>query len=50
MTLAVAYAAGNGFGRPILGLDDMARWHGATNAIGYVFCGLLAWNTVPVNK
>ena len=50
MTLAVAYAAGNGFGRPTFSVDEMARWHGAANAIGYVFCGLLAWNTVPVNK
>jgi len=43
MTLAVLYAAGNP-------LEEMVRWHGSFNALGYVFCGLLAWNLRrPVN-
>jgi hypothetical protein len=44
MTLAVLYALGNPLGISALGLEDMARWHGSLNALGYVVCGLLAWN------
>jgi YndJ-like protein len=44
MTLAVLYAAGTPVGISAIGLEDMVRWHGSFNALGYVFCGLLAWN------
>jgi len=44
MTLAVLYAAGNPLEISAIGLEDMVRWHGSLNALGYVFCGLLAWN------
>jgi hypothetical protein len=44
MTLAVLYAAGNPLGISAIALEDMVRWHGSFNALGYVFCGLLAWN------
>jgi len=44
MTLAVLYAAGNPLEVSAIGLEDMVRWHGSFNALGYVFCGLLAWN------
>jgi YndJ-like protein len=44
MTLAVLYAVGNPLGISAIGLEDMVRWHGTFNALGYVFCGLLAWN------
>jgi hypothetical protein len=44
MTLAVLYAVGNPLGVSAIGLEDMARWHGSFNALGYVFCGLLGWN------
>lgn len=44
MTLALLYAVGNPLGISALGLEDMARWHGSLNALGYVLCGLLAWN------
>jgi len=44
MTLAVLYAAGNPLEISAIGLEDMVRWHGSFNALGYVFCGLLAWN------
>ena len=47
MTLALLYAAGNPLGVSAIGLEDMVRWHGFTNALGYVFCGLLAWNVRP---
>ena len=44
MTLALLYAVGNPLGISAIALEDMVRWHGAFNALGYVFCGLLAWN------
>ncbi len=44
MTLAFLYAVGNPLGLSAIGLEDMVRWHGSFNALGYVFCGLLAWN------
>jgi hypothetical protein len=44
MTLAVLYAVGNPLGLSAIGLEDMALWHGSLNALGYVLCGLLAWN------
>jgi hypothetical protein len=44
MTLAFLYAVGNPLGISAIGLEDMVRWHGSFNALGYVFCGLLAWN------
>jgi len=50
MTLALLYAAANPLGISAIGLEDMVRWHGSTNALGYVFSGLLAWNVRrPVN-
>jgi hypothetical protein len=44
MTLAFLYAVGNPLGISAIGLEDMLRWHGSFNALGYVLCGLLAWN------
>jgi len=44
MTLAFLYAVGNPLGISAIALEDMVRWHGSFNALGYVFCGLLAWN------
>jgi hypothetical protein len=44
MTLALLYAAGNPLGISAIALEDMVRWHGSFNALGYIFCGLLAWN------
>ena len=47
MTLAVAW----GFGRPLLGIFDMARYHGLVNAIGHVGLGLcaFAWGRPPAH-
>lgn len=42
MVLAVAWAAGQHWSIPILSIPDMARTHGAANAVGFVLCGLLA--------
>lgn len=44
MTLALMYAVGNPLAVSAIGLEDMVRWHGSLNALGYVSCGLLAWN------
>lgn len=44
MSLAFLYAVGNPLAISAIGLEDMVRWHGSFNALGYVFCGLLAWN------
>jgi hypothetical protein len=44
MALAFLYAVGNPLDISAIGLEDMVRWHGSFNALGYVFCGLLAWN------
>jgi hypothetical protein len=50
MSLAVLYAVGNPLALSAIGLEDMVRWHGSLNALGYVLCGLLAWNiSRPVN-
>jgi hypothetical protein len=42
MVLAVAWAAGQHWDVPALSVPDMARWHGAPNAVLFVLCGLLA--------
>jgi hypothetical protein len=43
MTLAGRWALGEYPRQPFLDLARMARFHGATNALGFVLCGLLAW-------
>lgn len=48
MTLAFVYAVGNPLGISAIALEDMVRWHGVLNALGYVLCGLLAWNVRPL--
>jgi hypothetical protein len=42
MVLAVAWAAGQHWDVPVLSIHDMARTHGAGNALGFVGAGLLA--------
>jgi hypothetical protein len=42
MVLAVAWAAGQHWDVPVLSIPDMARTHGAANAIAFVLCGLVA--------
>jgi hypothetical protein len=42
MVLAVAWAAGQHWDVPFLSVHDMARTHGAGNALGFVGAGLLA--------
>lgn len=43
MVLAVAWAAGQHWDVPALSIDAMARTHGATNAIGFVACGVAGY-------
>jgi uncharacterized protein (UPF0548 family) len=42
MVLALAWASGQHWRIPVLSIPDMARTHGAANALGFVICGLLA--------
>src|SRR5437016_12983596 len=41
MTLPTLYAVGNPLEISAIRLEDIVRWHGSFNAIGYVFCGLV---------
>lgn len=42
MVLAVAWAAGQHWSVPALSVDDMARTHGAANALAFILAGLVA--------
>ncbi|MGH9815452.1 MAG: YndJ family transporter, partial [Candidatus Acidiferrales bacterium] len=44
MVLAGLYGAGEFAGHSLIGLHQMARWHGVANGIGFTICGLLAFN------
>ncbi len=44
MVLAGLYGAGEFAGHSLIGLQEMARWHGVANGIGFTICGLLAFN------
>jgi hypothetical protein len=43
MVLAGVWAIGEFPLQPFVHLDQMARFHGAANAFGFVLCGLLGW-------
>ncbi len=43
MVLSAVWALGEYPLQPFVGLDEMARLHGTTNAFGFTFCGLLGW-------
>jgi hypothetical protein len=43
MVLAGIWAAGEFPLQPFVHLDEMARFHGTANAIGFTLCGLLGW-------
>ncbi len=47
MLVAILYAVSNGVGHPLLTVATMAAIHGTANAVGFVLCGLLAWNLSP---
>lgn len=44
MVLAVSYSMGAWLHTPALSIDAMARTHGVLNGVGFVLCGLVAWN------
>jgi hypothetical protein len=46
MLLAVQWAVGHVVGTPALSIPDMARWHGAVNAVGFSLAGVLGWRLV----
>jgi hypothetical protein len=43
MVLAGVWAIGEFPLQPFVHLDEMARFHGTANAIGFVLCGLVGW-------
>ena len=47
MLVALAYSAGRLTGAWSITLPQMIDWHGYINAIGFVFCSLLAWLLSP---
>ena len=47
MLVAMAYAAGRFTGAWSISIPQMVEWHGWLNALGFVFCGLLAWLLSP---
>ncbi len=44
MVLAGLYGAGEFGGHSLIGLNEMARWHGTANGLGFSLCGLLGVN------
>jgi hypothetical protein len=46
MILVGGWAIGEFPLQPFLHLDEMARFHGTANALGFVLCGLVGWNFV----
>jgi hypothetical protein len=43
MVLAGAWAIGEFPLQPFVHLDEMARFHGVANALGFILCGLVGW-------
>lgn len=44
MSLALGYSLGRFTGWWSLSIIQMVQWHGWLNALGFTFCGLLAWH------
>jgi hypothetical protein len=44
MVLAATWAIGEFPLQPFVHLDQMARFHGTANGIGFILCGLLGWS------
>jgi YndJ-like protein len=43
MVLATAWAIGEFPLQPFVHLDEMARYHGTANGLGFILCGLVGW-------
>jgi hypothetical protein len=43
MVLAGVWAIGEFPLQPFVHLDQMARWHGTANSLGFILCGLMGW-------
>jgi hypothetical protein len=50
ITLAVIYGIGEYRQRPLLTIPQMVQWHGWLNAVGFVFCGLLGWRLLWLDR
>jgi len=46
MILAAVWAIGEFPLQPFVHLDEMARFHGTANGIGFILCGLVGWTLV----
>lgn len=46
MVLACVYAYSIVAQKLIIGIPEMAEWHGVANAVGFSLCGLLAWSLI----
>jgi hypothetical protein len=49
MILAAIWAVGEFPLQPFVHLDEMARFHGAANALGFTLCGLVGWTLAAQN-
>jgi hypothetical protein len=43
MVLAGVWAIGEFPFQPFVHLDEMARYHGTANSLGFILCGLIGW-------
>lgn len=50
MVLASVWAAGEFPLQPFVQLDQMARFHGSANGVGFVLCGLAGWSVAAGGK
>ncbi len=50
LTLAVSYGIGEYWQTPLLTIPQMVQWHGWLNAVGFVFCGLLGWRLLWLDR
>jgi hypothetical protein len=44
ITLAVVYGLGEARVEEWISIPDMAKCHGAINAVGFTLCGLIGWS------
>ncbi len=50
MVLAAVWAIGEFPLQPFVHLDEMARFHGTANAIGFILCGLVGWTLAASSR
>jgi hypothetical protein len=50
MILAATWAIGEFPLQPFVHLDEMARFHGTANGIGFILCGLMGWTLAATGR